>query len=253
MIAIVERSPVSESRCVRGICGPAEGGQGSQPAWVRGWAQPLVQLGGLTQVTRPFPHPKPQCPHCGHRSINALQLHGLLLYPSSCQGRVRLSPPRQRSGHRGHDGKCGTENGNSRASTGVQTPETKSLDAFLFAPTVQMGLLRLPEEISAMWSVWARSQVIWPRSIYTTTRCAAVTKGPPPGVWEFSQGFGNCFLVGREQGRGRGKLRWLRVARAPESLRATGPRPSHLEQNGTSCARGKMGPQNRPLSFGHPQ
>lgn len=43
------------------------------------------------------------------------------------------------------------------------------------------------------------------------------------------------------------------MARAPESLRATGPRPSHLEQNGTSCARGKMGPQNRPLSFGHPQ
>ena len=125
MIAIVERSPVSESRCVRGICGPAEGGQGSQPAWARGWAQPLVQLGGLTQVTRPFPYPKPQCPHCGHtRSINALQLHGLLLYPSSCQGRVRLSPPRQRSGHRGHDGKCGTENGDSRASTGVQTHET---------------------------------------------------------------------------------------------------------------------------------
>lgn len=104
-----------------------------------------------------------------------------------------------------------------------------------------------------MWSVWARSQVIWPRSIYSTTRCAAVTKGPAPGVWEFSQGFGNGFLVAGEQGRSRGKLRWLRVARAPESLRATGPRPSRLEQNGTSCARGKMGPQNRPLSFGHPQ
>lgn len=44
------------------------------------------------------------------------------------------------------------------------------------------------------------------------------------------------------------------MARAPESLRAMGPRPSPREQDGTSCAQGKkMGLQNRPLSSGSPQ
>ena len=51
-------------------------------------------------------------------------------------------------------------------------------------------------------------------------------------------------------GEGEGEPRRLDGARAPESLRASGPWPPHWEQIRTPRARGKkMGLQNRPLSF----